>query len=633
MRRSFLAAPLFSSILVAACGPKADLDTGEAPGELVAGFAQARLPAPLGIGTSGYGPFDAPDSETPYADLFPGTTRFHGFPDLRVTTLSRGDGHELVFVRLATVGVFQQLRRAVVLEVLARTGRDIDDTLLLGGTHTHSGPGRIVDAEGVFSLLADTFFPEYYDRLIDGIADAIEASWADSRPARLGLAWATSHDGHGDRRCEDGEDYENGAIPLVLVERDGVVDGLVMAYAVHGTLLGIEDLTLSRDAMGGIEHAVEDLFDHPVHVQSFNAWGGDMSPGDPPIDAGEGADMPGGYDRMEQVGRAVAEAVEIGLAAIAWDGAPEIRARSFRVPVDREVIGYERDEFPYEYGGVYCNSTTADCDPATVEENLDHACLPFSEESPAPRQTEFTVGVLGDLGILTFTGEPGTKLAEKVMAGMAPFGFERVLFLGYTQDYLGYSILEEDWWQGGYEASGALWGPRQGEYLSDQLLLRIGAFFGRTHLGADPEPLPPFDDPRYTPLVPTPGIGVGNVLIDVSASYGPTDVVELVVAGGDPWLGAPLAVLEREDGTPALRPGGLPVESDSYRFWVDLAPTPPYTEASASRSFAWSFHMPVRHRYDATTVVPAGVYRLRVSLPTEDGGVTEVTSALFEVRD
>ena len=123
-----------------------------------------------------------------------------------------------------------------------------------------------------------------------------------------------------DRRCEDGgPDYVNGRLPLLAVEQEGALAAVLMSYPIHGTVIGIEELTLSQDVSGAIEQAVEDRFDHPVQVQMFNAWGADMSPGNPDVDQGLGAPQPDGYDQMEAVGSALADAVEIALLDIVWE--------------------------------------------------------------------------------------------------------------------------------------------------------------------------------------------------------------------------------------------------------------------------------------------------------------------------
>ena len=601
------------------------------PGELMAGVARARIPAPVGIGTAGNSPFDGPSSNSPFANLYPATTRLHGHPEIKVVALSRGEGFEAIFVRVDSVGMFQQLRRAVVLELEDRLGRDVDDALIIGATHTHSGPGRVIDGGGIFDLIADSFFPQYYTRLVDTLADTVEAALDDLAPARVAHAMAASDDGHDDRRCEDDTTdggYQNPSLPVLAVEQDGELAALVMSYAIHGTVLGLDELTLSQDVSGAIESAIEDRFDEPVEALLFQSWGADMTPGSPDV-AVTDIGLPGGYARMEQVGSALADAVEVATADLSWDDAPDLRTHLHRHPIDRTWIGYDDETFPFEYGAVYCEGDS-DCDPATDVEGLDQTCIPFNEEYPAPNQTEMTAGVIGGLHPVSFPGEPGTLLAEQVMDEIAAaHGDVDLMFLGYTQDYLGYSILEDDWWQGGYEAAGALWGPKQGEYLVGRAVETFRRFYDVDHFDTlEPDHIAPFDEPDVEDWPVETALEVGTIVADVADSYGSDEIVTLSVNGTDPWLGTPLATLQSADGTVVTRPGGHPYDSDDYGFWLDLVPDPAYDDAAhpTTRTFAWTISMPVTRPVWGT--LSAGTYRLSVELPTEDGPVT-VTSSAF----
>lgn len=595
------------------------------------------MPAPVGIGTVGYFGISVSAEPSPFARRYPATTRVHGHPGFRAVVLSRGPGNEIVFLRGDMVGVFQQFRRAVVLEVEARLGRPIDDALIFGATHTHAGPGRILDGGGIFDLIADVFFPEFYERMVDAAAATIVAAFADLAPARVGHTWVLCGPGHADRRCEDGRSYTNDSLPVVAVEREGKLDALLLAYAVHSTGLGIDDLTLSRDVAGAIEEHVESRFAHPVLSLFFNSWSADMSPGSPDVPLQNGATEPAGYERIKRVGSVVADAIHEGVEGIAWDDDPEVFAAVRRVPLNRTAIGYADGTFPYEWGGVFCGGTgDTDCDPATTEVDLDKRCIAFPENFPVPPQTELSAGRIGTLAFVTFPGEPGTLLAEEILTRLQiRHGESNVMLLGYAQDYTGYSILEDDWIQGGYEASGGLWGPRQGEYLVDQAEEAFASIVVE-RAAPDPRalaPLDPFDVGDYVPYAPTVGEQVGTVATDVASSYGPTDIVTLTVRGSDPWLGAPTATLTDPQGEPVRNAAGSVIDSDGYGFWVDLQPQPGYRAVrnAASRAFLWTFSMPV------TQTVPGllpnlsgGTYRLRVAVPTA-GESIEAFSAPFTI--
>ena len=634
------------AVILSACSgevPDKPLDTGSGgedalppPGPLEAGYAEIRIPAPVGMGTVGYGPDGGVDSESPYSSIYPSTRHVHGHPELKAAVISRGPEHEIVFVRFDAVGVFQQFRRAVVLAYAERTGKDIDDALVLGATHTHAGPGRIIDAGAIFDIIADRFFPDFYERFVDATVDVIEAAYADLQPASLASTMARCDGAHQDRRCEDGgPDYENSDIPLLVVERGGEVSIVLGAYAIHGTVLTLGDLTLSQDAYGPIEHAIEDGFDHPVGALMFNSWGADMSPGDPDVASREGVDQ-GKFDRTERIGVTVAEQVHAAIdAGLTWDEEPVVRAQVYRSPIDRQAIGYADDEFTYEYGAVYCEGES-DCDPSTTVEGLDETCLPFNELFPAPNQTVLTSGRIGDFHLITFPGEPGTALSERVMADVRAADPEvgDIFFLGYGQDYLGYSIEETDWWQGGYEASGALWGPRQGEYLADRVVEAAAAYRTGSRLTVEVEPIETFDVGDYTPWVAEESVSPGVILEDVSGSYGRTEMVSFTVSGSDPWLGTPTARLLDSDGGPVLRPNGIVLTGDDSPFHWTLSVDPPYADAEypTARTFSWNVTLPAGHRTVAWPQLAAGTYQMELTVPV-DGGDVVLTSAPFAIED
>ena len=637
MRALFLALALVP-ILSCTGTPVADdpVDTDVAlpdPGPVEVGYARARIPAPVGIGTVGFGFVGGGSSSSPFAALYPATRFIHGHPEMKVVVISRGEPYDVIFVRLDTVGVFQQIRRELVLRVKEATGRDIDDSLVIGGTHTHSGPGRVVDGGGMFDLIADQFFPEFYDNLLTALTDTIVAAIDDLKPARIGYTLTSNNIAINDRRCEDG-DHVNGAIPLIVTERDDAVNVVVSSYPIHGTQLGIDELHLSQDVYGPLEEWTENAIADDTEVLVFNSWGADMSPGSPPITKQTGAVQHGDYERMEEVGYAFAETVADALEGVTWLDDPDIWLKTYRIPIDREHIGYEDDAFPFDYGAVYCTGG-GECDEATYVEGLDEACIPFNEEYPAPNQTTFTFGRVGDLTLMTFPGEGGTLLGEAMMAGAREHeGIEDIAFFGYSQDYLGYSILEDDWWLGGYEASGALWGPRQGEYLKDEAIRLFDAFANGTKPDGQADPITPFDETVYEPWVAETALDQGTVGLDVPAGVTWTDIVEFEVAGNDPWLGAPLAYLESADGTPVLRPNGSPVTSDDNVFSVELRADPLYEDVDypAERTFHWTFRMPVRHQVPGGLDDLIGSYRLRVEIPT-DGASMEVLSSVFEVTE
>lgn len=612
-----------------------------APGPLRAGVAQVLIPAPLGIGTMGFGAIGQAPSPTPFSQMFPGTTRQHAALSFRAVALSRGDAHEVVLVRMDTVGVFQQLREAVLDEVERRTGRRMNDSLVLAGNHTHSGPGRMLMTTGALVALGDTFFPEFYDRIVQALADVVERALDDLAPAELGLTMASTSVGHSDRRCENDsldQPQESGELPLIAVRRAGRLDAVVASYGYHGTVLGIGDLTLSGDFGSVVEQRIEERFDHPVMVLFFNSWGGDMAPGSVPEPPGTtGPVQPGGFDRMERVGDAVADVVVPAIGSMSYAGDVPVRARTYRVELSRAAIGYPDGVFGYPHGGAFCGiGSDGNCVDSTPIDGLDTRCVPISIRENLPKQTVLTAGQIGSFSFVTGPGEWSTALAAGVLDRVRAVSGGEAMFIGYANDYTGYSLNEVDWWQGGYEAAGALWGPGQGDYLAARLRESFETFHDQWTEPPwwQPARVAPFSGyDGYAPYVPEAPVGLGTLAADVAGTAGSEDVVTFTVHGSDPWLGVPIATLETASGDPVRRANGTVVTSESYDLWVDLVPTPAYAEMARAteRTFAWTFHFPVTRRAGTTIPTLSGGYRFRVAVPASSAPV-EVVTGTFTVE-
>ncbi len=630
MRRALL---LIAALLLLVACPT---DPEPEPGPFVAGSASVRMPVPLGIGTAGYGSF-GDSNPTPYADQAPGTERIHGHPDFTVIALSRGEGFELILIRTDMIAVVQQLRDAVIVELEERTGRNYDDALVIGATHSHSGPGRFIYG-GLFHVIADYFVPAFYVGLVDAMADAVELALADLGPAELGFGIVQAPDAHADRRCADLLDYTNDQLGILAVRKEGQITAVALSYAIHGTVLGLDDYTLSQDVSGGIEEAVAHAFDSPVDVVMINAWAGDVKPESPGVPPAEPiSDLPRGYDSMDEIGQYMAGVVTDSLDGLEWSAEPPLKSRTYRYKLDRESIGYDWGEFEFEYGAVYCTAAE-NCDELTVHENLTEGCIPFPDHSPAPDRSVFTVGQVGPAYFTTWGGESGTLLAEATMAGMQSHeGVEQVLFFGYGNDYLGYQLTEEDWWYAGYEASGAMWGPLQGEYMKTRQNEAFDHFMGVVEeVGFEqPERATAFDLSDGVVWTWETAIDPGVVGAQPQAIAGPTDVVAFTVQGADPGYGAPVAVLQRQadgDWQDVLAPDTRVWDSDGYGWWVDLVTEPSYAETldPTDRVFGWTFNLPLATR--GMRIEP-GVYRAKVTLPMGNGDTSEVETDPFEVTE
>ncbi len=594
------------------------------PGPFQVGVARALLPVPLGIGTAGFGQVgggDAPKSR--FTGKYPATRGIYTHPSIRVVAVSQGD-RDVILMRVDLVGITQQARTALVERLLKKTGRDLDQSLVIAATHTHSGPGRLVQND-IWAALLDTFFPEFFERMIEAMAEAVVAALADRAPARFGHAVLTTDALHGDRRCQN-PDLMDGRFPVLRFDdAKGVPRAIVGMYAVHGTVVGASAHLLTRDIHGGIEQKLEERFANPVTAILFNSWSGDMSPKSGHVDDEYG--VPHDMNGIEAAGNIAADLVEKALSSITTTDTMLVRSALTRIALDRTALGYTGETFPFDYGAVYCGAGLKEAcfgapgkpDPTVISS----ACIPFTEDSPAPGSTIVGAFQLGSLTVVTLPGEPVTQLGQDVLSGVVKAtgaDAASVMLLGYAQDYIGYDLPEDDWYWGGYEASGSLWGPKQGPYLTEKAIAFGAAFIQGTHGALGWPMVPPMKAPVYTLTdFPVEASAVpAAIATQPAATVKDGEVVTVAFHGGDPWLLAPVVTVEKA-GTPAeplLRKNGSVVGTDGYEVALSLAVEPTYetTLGPVARTFTWTATFPTRR--GAATTTPAltgGTFQLRIT--------------------
>jgi len=609
------------------------------------GLAGSLLAIPLGIPICGFMPPNKPQS--PYSDQFPGSSTVYMHPTVRVLVLEGGTSR-LLLVRMDLIGVNTSIVARVTHELSELTGYDWTGKVILTATHTHSSAGRLSPGF-IWQTLADSFFPELYERLVAQIVGLAADALVTMTPGEMGYAVVETDALHDDRRCENPDVIDN-RLHMLRFDAEGKPRALVLVHSLHGTVLGVDEQHLSRDVIGGLEEKVRESFESPVQVMLFQAGAGDVAPGDAEYSKdGDLPAIPSGYSRIEAVGREAAKIVQEAMPGMKTSADIAIQSLSHYVPLSLEAIGYKDDEFPFPGGGAYCGmQVDSECwsgEPKPIP-GLNKSCLDItlSGES-APDRTLISAARIGDILLTTVPGEPVTQIMLNVEDGIRKAfpDQENIIVIGYAQDYTGYSTPEWDWWQGGYEASGAIWGPKQGDYLT-------GASVAVATELMDPAKTPPFTDPGPFPLlapevgpfVPTRSKDAGKVITSPAASLAQGETAVFEFTGGDPWHLLPLVVLEQKSGdafSPVLRHNGTPVDSTGYEFVATLKPEPAYdaVEGAAIRKFTWRFEMPTSRRVETTAFPLEGTYRLTATgeyLDSSSGELKQysVSSDPFDVK-
>ena len=614
------------------------------PAPFQVGTARARLRFPLGVGTAGSAQFSAGGGDkgpkSRYADKYPATTAIHTHPTVHAVAVV-GKPDTVVFVRVDVIGVPQIIRQAVIAEVMDLGGPDLSQSLVIAATHTHAGPARILD-NPLWAAITDSFFPELYRRVVTGIAQTALDALNDAEPAKMAFTQIDSDDLHKGRRCET-DFAADGRMPIYRFDRaDGTTKAIITTYAVHGTVIPADSHTWSRDVHGAIEMKVEERFESPVTALFFNSWSGDMTHHLPDVTGSKGTDPR--YDRLEAGGNEGADLIVAALEGVEATDKIVVQHRVARTELSREAMGYDDEEFLFEHGAVYCGLGAEEvCFPEEFNTELLDSCIPFPADEPAWPTTQVGVIRLGDSWLLTMPGEPVTELGVGVVTAVKEAtGAENVHLMGYAQDYIGYSLTEEDWYRGGYEAAGSIWGPKQGDYTAQRLLELAKHVIGGESL-AFTEPAPPevkrYDDvPEWSV---EPSTEPAGVTLQPAAEVALGDIASVAFHGGDPWLLAPTVTLERmDDGggfAPYARKNGTSVGTDGYEIDLSLSPEPSYDDAPdklASRAFVWRANVATVRAAETTTApMSGGTFRFKITGDIAQDTSYELLSEPFTVGE
>ncbi len=176
----------------------------------------------------------------------------------RALYAARG-GRALLLVELEVCLLAPDHARLVRERVAARTGV-APEAILVGATHTHSGPET-----GYVAALAGRPPPAEVGRLAEKAALAAMQARDAAVPAALGSGRAAVHIGRNRRRADGPLDAE--ALVIRIDRRDGGPLAVLFGHGCHPTVLGHENLDYSADWPGAALAAVEAA--HPEAVGLF----------------------------------------------------------------------------------------------------------------------------------------------------------------------------------------------------------------------------------------------------------------------------------------------------------------------------------------------------------------------------
>ncbi len=395
--------------------------------EWTIGFARQRITPPLGSQMAGFDARKHPSDSV--------------HDDLHTRALVLDDGHnQIALVSVEVIAVSAQFSANVRSQVEAATGIAAAN-VFLSATHTHCGPVTL----NHFFNQGQPLDSVYLTTLADGIVAATKQAYETRRPRTLKNGLVPCSGIAVNRRTADGLPVDPSAGVLLVEEPDGTPAAIAVIYACHTTVLGPDTLSITQDFP---YYAIEKLratLGPDLEAMYFNGAEGDLSIGHKSDLSAVGiVDSFRTFATAQRLGEKLADAVLAGLPSLTTEPAI-VSVLTQHVPLPLKSYG-TLVEMKRTREDALAQLVADDLSPqmlakrqrslfARIEEY--YAILYEESSQPEPKHlpVEFNAIQLGNTVLFTLPGEVFVSIALAIRAASP---FPKTLFLGLTNDYIGY---------------------------------------------------------------------------------------------------------------------------------------------------------------------------------------------------
>lgn len=340
---------------------------------------------------------------------------------------------------------------------VARVRRRVEETagipqaaVIVAATHTHGAPATV-------SLLSAPPPAEW----LDGVEHraAIAAAEACRTLSHGGAAVGRGQERSIGRNRRRPDGPVDPAVTVLRFDRTDIPPASLVHYACHPTVLGPDNLLVSRDYPGFAVDAVERITDG--WCAFANGACGDVNVGHSAGRTALGLPTPGRtFERAEALGlRLAVEAIRASRDARLIDGRLGCRRRAVTVPVRTVAEPEARAQVAAQMRHVDSLAAAQVPGDALADARLElfyaEMALEWARRRPDPAEaTEVQAAAIGDVALVALPGEFFVESGQR-LRDRSPFPVTAVI--GYANGCLGYVPPASAFEEGGYETRLSPW--------------------------------------------------------------------------------------------------------------------------------------------------------------------------------
>lgn len=365
--------------------------------------------------------------------------------DLYARSLVLSDGRRKVaLVSTDLIGIDYHILDEVRREMAKLT--DIPpESLILGATHTHSGPAVLTEA------LLGTPDPNYLSILVKNIAGAIYLANQSLEPVQAAVGFGECRSVAKNRLKAPG--LIDPQVTVVRFNGANGVKALLVNYACHPVVLGPDNLLISADYPFYLTETLERIYSG-AQVMFFNGATGDLNVGHKTEDSIKGtSNTKRTFTEADRIGKLLAgEALKAAETAIPMEKTDLIlNSRSIKLPLDKILSPdeYRKEIFRWKELSAELQKDQASFGEINQAEQWSYWAERMTTMAgkglPVEVTTEIATLLIGEMELITLPGEFFHEFGLKIKEVRAP---HQVLVMGYCNGDIGYvapsSYYEED---------------------------------------------------------------------------------------------------------------------------------------------------------------------------------------------